>query len=313
MLAEMRQMAARFPRIFMDMNATLDIQEKSARQLVAVLEGENDIVRIVDPVSRKVLYWPAADRGDVDCPCMECNAVWGRAERCPNCSSLEALKLSQRTFKMELNHNRAFWVTSRPLNLEGKPCVLETVNDVTEGLLVEGGDHDSVISLISSLNHLVMTDALTSLYNRRFLDEFAHRLPELQRAGKSVTVAMIDLDGMKHINDTYGHPAGDAVLKDVAGFLKLNYSVRDGRRERYAVRYGGDEFLLVDVGSDPAAFESDVRDRYASMRLTCYFGEISFPFSLSCGFASTDDCGYDWDVLVTVADRLMYAHKRSRR
>ena len=293
------------------MNLAYDISERTVRDLVATLEGENDIVRVVDPESREVLYWPAVESGQLDCPCFECNAVWGRSERCPNCSSLEALKLRQRTFKMELNNNRAFWVQSRPLSMDGRACVLETVNDVTEGLMVEGGDRGQVASIIGNLNSLIITDALTSLYNRRFLDDFRHRLADLQRCGKRVNVAMVDLDDMKDVNDTYGHPAGDAVLKDVAGFLKLNYSVRDIHHERYAVRYGGDEFLVIDVDTDPVQFEADVRGRYAQMRRVCFFGDAEFPFALSMGFASSDECGYDWDALVEAADRRMYADKRS--
>lgn len=294
------------------MEMKLDIAEESAHALVDVLQAENDIVRIVDPVTREVVYWPAAERGELDCPCFECNAVWGRSERCPNCSSLEAVRLKQRTFKMELNNNRAFWVQSRPLVMGGRECVLETVNDVTEGLLVEGSDHGAVVGLIGSLNGLVITDALTSLFNRRFLDEFIHRLPELARSDTRVNVAMLDLDDMKDVNDTYGHPAGDAVLKDVAGFLKLHYSVRDAHRETYAVRYGGDEFLVIDIGTDPAQFANDVRERYAHMRRICYFGDVEFPFSLSCGFSSSDEAGWNWDALLETADRHMYADKRSR-
>lgn len=68
-----------------------DIQRDAVRSLVGVLQDENDIVRVVDPETRRVLYWPAAEDGRLDCPCLECNAVWGRSERCPNCSSLEAV------------------------------------------------------------------------------------------------------------------------------------------------------------------------------------------------------------------------------
>ena len=293
------------------MQIDYDIREERARNLVETLQTENDIVRIVDPLAREVLYWPAVESGELDCPCFECNAVWGRSERCPNCSSLEALKLKQRTFKMELSNNRAFWVQSRPMNMDGKPCVLETVNDVTDGLLVEGTDRGKVVDLIDNLNTLIVTDALTSLYNRRFLDDFNHRLAELARTGTRVNVAMIDLDDMKDVNDTYGHPAGDAVLRDVAGFLKLHYSTRDARRECYAVRYGGDEFLVIDIGSDFARFCNEVRDHYDNMRRICYFDGIEFPFSLSIGFSSSDEFGWDWNALLDAADKHMYADKRT--
>ena len=72
------------------------ISEEGVHDLVSVLEGENDIVRVVDPVTRRVLYWPAEESSDVDDPCRECNAVWGRRRRCANCTSLEALRHRQR-------------------------------------------------------------------------------------------------------------------------------------------------------------------------------------------------------------------------
>lgn len=288
-----------------------NICEERAHDLVGTLQSENDIVRIVDPVTRQVLYWSAIDEDALDCPCFECNAVWGRSGRCPNCSSLEAVRLKQRTFKMELSNNRAFWVQSRPMSMDGTSCVLETVNDVTEGLIVEGTDRGRVVDLVGNLNALIVTDALTSLYNRRFLDDFSHRLAELAQAGTRVNVAMIDLDDMKGVNDTYGHPAGDAMLKDVAGFLKMHYSVCDAHRECYAVRYGGDEFLVIDVGGDFAQFCAGVRDRYGNMRRICYFDDVEFPFSLSMGFSSSDEAGWDWDSLIEAADKHMYADKKS--
>jgi hypothetical protein len=73
---------------------------------------------------------------------------------------------------------RAFWVQSRPLVMDGKPCVLETVNDVTDGLMVEGREAGSAASLIESLNDMVVTDALTALFNRRFLDNFVPIAPD---------------------------------------------------------------------------------------------------------------------------------------
>lgn len=289
----------------------MHITEESAHDLVRVLQSENDVVRIVDPVTRQVLYWPAAEDDLLEDPCLECNSVWGRTERCSNCSSLEALKLRQRTFKVELNNNRVFWIQSRPMEMDGTKCVLETVNDVTEGLLVEGEDRDMVAGVIDNLNGLVVTDALTSLYNRRFLDDFNHQLKELAESGKAVCVAMFDLDNMKEVNDTYGHSAGDALLKDVAGFLKLRFGHESGG-ERYCVRYGGDEFVVIACGEEARAFADEIDEQYNSMRRVCYYGDLRIPFSLSYGMASSDECGWDWKALLETADGRMYKMKEQR-
>lgn len=72
----------------------------------------------------------------------------------------------------------------------------------------------------SAMEHLAHTDALTSLGNRRQLEEhLGHHLGLAQRYGTPLAVLAMDIDRFKHINDTYGHPAGDAVLKELAQLL----------------------------------------------------------------------------------------------
>src|SRR6266481_6588581 len=101
--------------------------------------------------------------------------------------------------------------------------------------LAEKQDH----SLI--LRDLAMVDALTGLYNRRFAEQrLAAEVARSARKGHPLTVVLLDLNDFKHINDTYGHPAGDLVLQEFAA--ALNRAVRSGD---LPVRMGGDEFLLI--------------------------------------------------------------------
>ena len=286
------------------------VTKESARKLVNTLQDVNDIVRIVDPVTRKILYWPAVEDGHLDCPCLECNSVWGRTQRCPNCSSLEALNLGQRMFKVEMNNNRVFWVHSRPMKVDDTPCVMEIVNDVTDGLLVEGNDRNSIANMIEALSELAVTDALTSLRNRRFIEEFTQRLPQLEADNIPLCVAMYDLDNMKQVNDTYGHQAGDALLKDVAGFLQLKFESYDSDHERYCVRYGGDEFVIIAIGTDLESFTAEARDYYKNMRRICIYEDFEIPFTLSIGTASSDEFGWDWYALLKAADERMYSEKK---
>jgi diguanylate cyclase (GGDEF)-like protein len=92
-----------------------------------------------------------------------------------------------------------------------------------------------------ALEQQSVTDALTGLKNRRFFDE---RLPEefrrAQRYGDNLSLVMIDLDHFKEVNDRYGHPAGDAVLRDAASLIRG--SIRD---PDICARYGGDEFAVI--------------------------------------------------------------------
>jgi diguanylate cyclase (GGDEF)-like protein len=99
------------------------------------------------------------------------------------------------------------------------------------------------------LRQLAITDGLTGLYNHRYLKE--HLEQELLRAQRHqlrASVVMLDIDHFKKFNDTYGHPAGDAILRTIAKLLKENV-----RKIDLAARYGGEEFCLVLVETNKAA------------------------------------------------------------
>lgn len=91
--------------------------------------------------------------------------------------------------------------------------------------------------LWDSINYNMNHDALTDLYNRRFLENVLRHAPE-QGQGEFV-ISMLDIDFFKKVNDTYGHEAGDAVLVEVASFLN-----RTAGEDHLAVRWGGEEFII---------------------------------------------------------------------
>lgn len=104
--------------------------------------------------------------------------------------------------------------------------------------------------LMEHLHENAMRDAMTGLHNRRFLEEYVTQMVGgAQRRKSPFAVLMLDLDFFKQVNDTYGHEAGDKVIKTLADLL-----VRNVRASDMAVRYGGEEFLVVlmDTGIDDA-------------------------------------------------------------
>jgi diguanylate cyclase (GGDEF)-like protein len=104
--------------------------------------------------------------------------------------------------------------------------------------------------LMEHLRESALRDAMTGLYNRRFLEEYVNTLVAgSQRRKAPFAVLMLDLDFFKQVNDTYGHEAGDKVIKTLSDILQRNVRSSD-----MAVRYGGEEFLLVlmDSGADSA-------------------------------------------------------------
>ena len=150
-------------------------------------------------------------------------------------------------------------------------------------------------------------DALTGLRNH---GTFQRDLEALVDSGESFSLLMMDLDSFKAFNDTYGHPAGDALLQTVAKAI-----VGATRQNDRAYRYGGDEFALLLLGASSAhAEEVAGRVRVAvreAVRVSPVGGE-GLPFGASIGAAHWPADGLDKEKLVSAADTALYQAKRSR-
>ncbi|MGH3588317.1 MAG: putative bifunctional diguanylate cyclase/phosphodiesterase, partial [Pseudonocardia sp.] len=162
------------------------------------------------------------------------------------------------------------------------------------------------------LHHLAFHDDLTGLANRAlFLDRLEHTLDRAERSGRSVSVAFVDLDGFKAVNDTLGHSAGDALLVGVAERLRGALRSADT-----LARLGGDEFaVLVDQGDDATAA---ARRLLGTLRDPFHVHGRSVAVSASIGVATVEagqDTGTDTATraatLVHRADVAMYAVKAS--
>ena len=158
--------------------------------------------------------------------------------------------------------------------------------------------------------HEADTDPLTGLANRRALERtLASALARAAARGRAAAVLVLDLDGFKAINDSHGHAAGDAALREVARRLRRCVRERD-----LVARLGGDEFvvLLTDVGgSSGAATEACERvDAALSQPIVLEQGEV--PLRAAIGVATFPDDGATQPTLLAVADRAMYAAKSPR-
>jgi diguanylate cyclase (GGDEF)-like protein len=157
---------------------------------------------------------------------------------------------------------------------------------------------------------LSLHDPLTRLYNRTFLFAVIER--EIARAGRTnrrFSLLMLDLDGLKPVNDRYGHYFGDRMLQAVAEAVKQGIRVIDT-----AARYGGDEFvvLLPETDTDGAAVVAEkLRRSVAAIRLNA--GTELLSSTASIGVVAFPDDGRTADALTNRADQVMYAAKRAGR
>lgn len=165
--------------------------------------------------------------------------------------------------------------------------------------------------LVQDLQKQIITDPLTNLFNRRFLQEYLPReVAKAKRVAGSFAVLMIDLDFFKRINDIFGHEAGDIVLKNVAILLKNSI-----RESDVACRYGGEEFVLVlsEVSTDGAGKKAE-GIRKAVMDLALAIRQKSLGrVSTSIGVAVYPDHGVDMDSLLRAADEALYEAKENGR
>jgi diguanylate cyclase (GGDEF)-like protein/putative nucleotidyltransferase with HDIG domain len=162
--------------------------------------------------------------------------------------------------------------------------------------------------LLRRLRGLSETDPLTGLANRRKIQELLTRTQaQAQRYPTHFSVVMLDIDGFKPLNDTHGHPTGDAVLRQVAGLLKDQTRASD-----IVGRYGGDEFLLVlpETAPDEAAvLANKLRAELAGKPLLSLAGE-RIQIHASFGIAAYPQDGHDTNELIAAADTNLYVSKR---
>ncbi len=166
---------------------------------------------------------------------------------------------------------------------------------------------DSVV-LRHDLTLLAKQDALTGLPNRlRLRERFQESIVPVARTGRRLAVHFLDLDGFKEINDLYGHPAGDAVLQEVA--LRLTAIVR---AEDTVARLGGDEFVVVQARISHRS-EAEMLARRILRQLSVPYEADGkrMNISVSIGIAIAPDQGLDLERLTACADAALYRAKGS--
>lgn len=165
--------------------------------------------------------------------------------------------------------------------------------------------------MFQKLQEQSIHDPLTQLFNRRYLDEaLSHELKQIFRDKNSLCVAMLDLDYFKKFNDSYGHEAGDIVLKFIGTYLNNTHRGND-----IACRFGGEEFVLVFPNTDInkilprlEQIRTDIKNRKIEYNQT-----ILPPITISIGVAEAPKHGTTADDIIRAADKALYAAKEAGR
>jgi diguanylate cyclase (GGDEF)-like protein len=162
--------------------------------------------------------------------------------------------------------------------------------------------------LQTELGNLALQDELTGLYNRRGFLALADRQVKLaRRSGRSLLLFFIDVDGLKEINDVFGHGEGDAALKCTAEALETTFRDSD-----VIARFGGDEFAVLAIEASGQS-ETTIRERLTEYLTSARGQGYDYKFSVSLGAARFDP----WNPtsirdLIAEADQAMYEQKRRR-
>lgn len=167
------------------------------------------------------------------------------------------------------------------------------------------------IFLREALREHSIRDPMTQLFNRRYLEEsIAREQIHARRMGSQFTVVMTDIDHFKSFNDTYGHQAGDAVIKAFASHLQTHV-----RGEDVICRYGGEEFLILLIGAThEQGLERAEILRQLTTNLEVNVNGTSLPtITASWGVASFPVHGESWEGIISTADAALYLSKRNGR
>ncbi|ARU90149.1 diguanylate cyclase [Pseudomonas sp. M30-35] len=233
------------------------------------------------------------------------------------CEPNQLLSLPSLNRYFELNIRPVERTTRHEVALLGQMLYLRDVSQrhmselqLAEALAVSEQRLLTISNLHEQLREQALCDPLTGLYNRRYLEEFfTLEIDRVQREQKPLSLALIDLDHFKLLNDKHGHLEGDDVLKALADNLRLNVRSSDA-----AFRIGGEEFLIVLPGADLEE---------ASKRLNIICKQLAGQpletrgglrqVTLSAGIACWPMQGSSLDELLDVADAALYQAKRAGR
>lgn len=251
---------------------------------INVLDNVFGIRRIVDAKNKNIINFDENKDINSDYHC--CFDFWKTGKECINCISMRSLNENKSYSKFETVDNKLYMIISAPIKIKNDIYVAELVKDISEDTLSQSFDsllNKELKEEILRLNELVVTDELTSIFNRRFLNEkLPYSIKQISNIINSLSIVIIDVDKFKYINDSYGHTCGDYILKNISSILK-DFS---NKHMGWVARYGGDEFIMAFENlSEESTYDlcNNLKD-YIKEKEFCYKDKI---IKVSCSYGVT--------------------------
>ncbi len=301
-----------------------------------LLDTQPVIITVIDPVTYKAIFQNESSRAKFgDLSGLTCHE---KIANCPTpcsfCKMPEAIQTGTMTSSQVASPGNVHLLVQwgKVESVDGRTHVVETITDITELKRQQERTDKLNHQLQDSLRELYhltqqlkensIRDGLTGLYNHSHFQELLMKFcAEAQRAHTPLSLLFIDLDNFKCINDTYGHAAGDQVLREMGWLLDSHEpAVRNrrlGRPSDVGARYGGEEFavILPNTSVDGALIVAErLRHRVTTLMLLPELATLvapSFPLTCSIGLATFPvhaSCPSD---LIAAADAAVYTAKKT--
>lgn len=285
------------------MNVMEDIGDR-----LSIFKNLYDILRIVDPVNKKVISF----EDNTACNAGNCFDFWNREDYCKNCVSMRAYLENDTCIKLEYKDDKAYLSIASPIMVDGKFYIIEMLKDLTSGssIFKEGLPVNNIEKFVMELNNKLVTDDISGAYSRKYLMErLTVDINEGLKNNQPISVIALDVDFFSKTNQIHGYKLGDKILKELVQLM----SKQIRSEQDWIARYGGDKFVLVLCNcklQDGYLIAENLRQ---AIQDTCFVGEsssASITASIAiCELTGITDCS---SLLLHIKDTMYKAKSQGR-
>ena len=284
-------------------------------QQVISFDHMYQLIRVIDPINKTVIYERDKEELELNEKFETCYNLWNKNKVCSNCISMRAYNENDVCIKIETTDDKVIMATAIPIKVDGGILVVELIKDVTRSMILDEtklSKNSDIVKLLEMASLAAVTDELTNTYNKRYIQE---KLPVelvISKLNKDpLTLIMTDIDHFKRINDTYGHLAGDYILREFCSILKN--SLRENKD--WMARFGGEEFMICLTQTDhQTALKVAERLRKSIEEANFIYNGEDIKITASFGLCTNSiDKKYEIEKFVECVDNKLYQAKESGR